>query len=338
LAFVFPASAQDRGLLGDWEVVTTGFAFVGSGTRYMDLSIEEEDGEFKAYIFTGPAPLRVNGKEFEVDLEWNSGFDVEYLSTFKGSLQDDGTLKGATLHHGATSFTGREWKDGTITATRAEPPPDLEGLEPNPVDFTGVWRLASGLGPVSNFIYSMTERGQAIIDDYLEMDNPNSRCASPGLVLATDLPYPMEIVHADGYLLIVNGDYVRRVYLDAREFPDSAVSSSFGFSTGEWKGETLVVTTTKLTPSFMSTRGQPVSENAKTIEHFFFDRKGYLHADMWVDDPQNYTRVPHFRRVYDRDFSQSVITKVDCDPYSFFRALDLEGELDTFWERSEYRR
>ena len=339
LALVAPALAQDRGLLGEWEVITTGFSFVGSGTRYMELSIEEQDGEFKAYIFTGPATLRVDGSEFEIDLEWNSGFDVEYVSTFKGTLQDDGTLKGATLHHGATSFTGRAWKDGNFTGTRAEPMPDLENLEPSPVDLSGIWRRAGGLGAVSNFNFSMTERGQGIIDSYLEIDNPNSRCASPGLVLATGLPYPMEIVHADGYILIVHGaDYARRVYTDGREFPDTAVSSSFGFSTGEWKGETLVVTTTKLIPAFLNSRGRPISENATTVEHFYFDSKGYLHADMWVHDPQNYTRVPHLRRVYDRDFSPSVITKVDCDPYTFFRALDLEGDLDEFWERSEYRR
>jgi hypothetical protein len=185
----------------------------------------------------------------------------------------------------------------------------------------------------------MSERGQNILDEYLEMDNANSRCASPGLVLASGLPYPMEILHSNDYIVIVYGaDYARRIYLDDREFPETAASSSLGFSTGEWKGETLVVTSRKLNPAFMSTRGQPVSEDAEVVEHFFFDDKGYLHADMWVHDPQNYTRTPHLRRVYDRDFSPSVITKVDCDPYTFFRALDLEGDLDEFWERSEYRR
>ena len=42
--------------------------------------------------------------------------------------------------------------------------------------------------------------------------------------------------------------------------------------------------------------------------------------------------------VYDRDFSPSVITKIDCDPFTFFRALYLEGELETFWERARFRR
>ena len=93
-----------------------------------------------------------------------------------------------------------------------------------------------------------------------------------------------------------------------------------------------------LNPAFMSARGQPVSADAYTVEHFQFDEKGYLHAGMWLHDPKNYARTPFLRRVYDRNFSPSVITKVDCDPYTFFRAMDLEGDLQTFWDRAQFRR
>ena len=333
------AMAQSNGLVGDWTIVTTGFSSTGNSTSYVHLTIEEQDGDFEAWLYNGTAPIRVDGESFEVDLDWASGFDREYLSTFRGRLNDEGNLEGELTHHGAVSFLGRPWNDGKFTATRSEPEPDLEGLDPQPVDMSGIYNRASGLGAVRKLNFSMTERGQSIIDNYLEMDNANSRCASQGLVLASGLPYPMEILHADGYIVIVYGaDYARRIYLDGREFPDTAVSSSLGFSVGEWKGETLVVTTRNLNPAFMSTRGQPVSADAYTIEHFYYDDQGYLHANMQVHDPINYTRPPKLRRVYDQDFSPSVITKVDCDPYSFFRALALEGQLEEFWNRSALRR
>ena len=333
------ALAQSDGLTGDWTIVTTGFSSTGNSTSYVHLTIEENDGEFEAWLYNGTAPIRVDGESFEVDLDWASGFDREYVSTFRGRLNDEGSLEGDLTHHGAVSFLGRPWNDGKFTATRSEPEPDLEGLDPKPVDMSGVYNRASGLGAVRKLNFSMTERGQGIIDDYLEMDNANSRCASPGLVLASGLPYPMEILHADGYIVIIYGaDYARRIYLDGREFPDTAVSSSLGFSVGEWKGETLVVTSRNLNPAFMSTRGQPVSADAYTIEHFYYDDQGYLHANMQVHDPINYTRTPMLRRVYDQNFSPSVITKVDCDPYSFFRALALEGQLEEFWSRSALRR
>jgi hypothetical protein len=333
------AFSQESGLVGEWTFVTTGFDSLRGGTSYISVSIEENNGQLDAYAYNGPAPLRVNGNYFELDLDWHSGFDVEHLATFKGRLTDDGTLEGEMSNNGENNFLGRPMRDGQFTGTRAKSPAELEELAPEPADFSGIWNRAFGLGAVRKIRFAMTDRGQRIIDSYLEMDNANSRCASPGLVLASGLPYPMEILHTDDYIVIIYAaDYVRRIYLDGREFPDTETSSSFGFSTGEWKGETLVVTTTMLNPAFMSTRGQPVSADAYTVEHFYFDDKGYLHGDMWLHDPVNYTRPPYLRRVYDRDFSPSVITKVDCDPYSFFRALYLEGELETLWDRARYRR
>lgn len=332
-------AAQEHEFVGDWVIVTTGFAFVGGTTSYVNLSVEETKDGLRAFVYNGPVPLRVDDDAFEFDLDWASGFDEEYVSTFKGSLNENGSLSGELTHNGATNFLGRPWADGTFSGSRAEPQPDLEGLPPQPVDMTGVYNRASGLWAVRKLEFAMTPRGQDIIDNYLEMDNANSRCASPGLVLASGLPYPMEILHADGYIVIVYGaDYARRIYLDDREFPETGTSSSLGFSRGEWKGETLVVTTTRLNPAFMSTRGQPVSENAYTVEHFWFDDRGYLHGDMWLHDPVNYERPPYLRRVYDQNFNPTVITKVDCDPYSFFRALALEGQLEEFWERAPFRR
>jgi hypothetical protein len=333
------ASSQENWLVGEWTFVATGFDSLRGGTSYVNVSIEERNGQLQAYAYNGPAPLRVIGNEFELDLDWHSGFDVEHLATFKGHLKENGSIAGEMSNNGENNFLGRPMRNGQFTATKAKSNSDLEGLAPEPVDFSGVWNRAFGLGPVRKIRFAMTDRGQNIIDSYLELDNANSRCASPGLVLASGLPYPMEILHTENYIVIVYAaDYVRRIYLDGREFPDTETSSSFGFSTGEWKGETLVVTTTMLNPAFMSTRGQPVSADAYTVEHFYFDEKGYLHADMWLHDPANYLRPPYLRRVYDRDFSPSVITKVDCDPYSFFRALYLEGELESLWQRAPYRR
>jgi len=339
LSQVSGVQAQNSDFVGDWEIVTTGFSFVGTATSYAIVTIEENDGELQAFIYNGPAPIRVDGEEFELDLDWRSGFDLEFVSTFKGRMNPNGTLEGDLLHHGAKNFLGRPRPDGKFTGTRQAPRPDLDGLAPDPVDMSGVYNRAGGLGSVGKIKFSMTARGQQILDTYLEMDNANTRCASPGLVLASGLPYPMEIVHSESYILLVYGaDYARRVYLDDREFPETASSSSLGFSRGEWKGDTLVVTTDRLNPAFMSSRGQPVSADAQTVEHFYFDDRGYLHGDMWLHDPVNYTRPPQLRRVYDQDFNPTVVTKVDCDPYSFFRALALEGQLQEFWDRAEYRR
>lgn len=334
-----PVIYADAGdLVGDWRLETTGFAF-GGATSQVHLKIEESGDGLAAYIYGGPVPIRMDGDAFEIDMDWATGFDTVHLSTFRGQLNDDGTMSGEVDHNDDRNFLGDEMRGGQFSGTREGVRQIVEGTPPDPVDLGGVWNRAFGLGAVRKLNYAMTDAGQSIIDGYNEMDNANSRCASMGLVMASGMPYPMEIMPSEDHILIVYGaDYVRRVYMDGREFPDTESSSSLGFSSGEWVGDTLVIKTTKLNPSFMSTRGQPVSADAYTIEHFYLDRRGYLHADMWLHDTANYSRPPHLRRVMDRDFTPRVITKVGCDPYTFFRSLYLDGNLEEFWNRAELRR
>ena len=97
-----------------------------------------------------------------------------------------------------------EWeRDPTLAQLR----PDLDALEPDPVDMSGVWNRASGLWGINKIHFSMTGQGQSTLDNYLEMDNANSRCASPGLVLATGLPYPLRVRHRPGWPI---GESIRR--------------------------------------------------------------------------------------------------------------------------------
>ena len=337
-AAAFPGFAVAQDLAGEWHIETTGFAF-GGATSHVHLSVVEAGDGLEAYIYGGPVALRVDGDAFEIDLDWATPFDTTHLSTFRGQKNADGTLAGVVDHNNDRNFLGDEMRGGRFTGERETPRTVEAGTPPDPVDLSGVWNRGFGMGAVRKLDYAMTAGGQAVLDGYKEMDNANSRCASMGLVMASGMPYPMEIMPADGFILIVYGaDYVRRVYLDGREFPDSETSSSLGFSQGEWVGDTLVIKTTHLNPAFMSTRGQPVSADAHTIEHFYLDDKGYLHADMWIHDPDNYERPPYLRRVMDRDFTPRVITKIGCDPYTFFRALYLDGNLEEFWGRSEKRR
>jgi len=343
LALIAGPAATAQDLAGQWEIEASGFAFGGAPAPIV-LSVEagadtDDSDAFQAYIYNGPVPLRIDGNDFEIDMDWATPFDTTHLSTLRGRITEAGTLEGVVDHNGDNNFLGAPMQGGPFSGVRTKPRVVDDQAAPAPVDLSGVWNRAFGLWPVRKLDYAMTPAGQAVIDDYEEMDNPNSRCAPMGLVMAAGMPYPMEIINAGSHIAIVYGaDYVRRVYLDDREFPDTATQSSLGFSTGIWHGDTLVVKTSKLTPAFMSTRGQPVSEDAYTIEHFYIDDKGYLHADTWLHDAANYTRPPYIRRVLDRDFSPNVITKVGCDPYSFFRALYLDGNLEQFWDRSDFRR
>lgn len=340
VALLAPGAVNpDDRLFGEWTVVTTGIPAVPRGDVYVHLTIEKQDGEPVAYIYNGPVPVRIDGSQFEVDFDWASGFDKEFLSTFRGRINESGQLEGDFLNHGAARFTRDILADGKFTATRTKDFGKAANLPPSPVDLSGIYRRGRNRWSVEKLTYAMTPRGQQIIDNYLEMDNPNTRCAAPGLVMTSGLPFALEILHKDDYILMIYGaDDVRRIYLDGRDFPDSGSDSMLGFSTGEWQGETLVITTRHLSPAFMSTLGQPISADATTIEHFYLDSDGYLHGDMWIHDPINYSRPPYLLRTYERSPAQTVVSKFDCDPYSFFRSLAQDDQLELFWSRSALRR
>jgi hypothetical protein len=72
-----------------------------------------------------------------------------------------------------------------------------------------------------------------------------------------------------------------------------------------------------------------------TLEHFYPDAEGFLHGDMWLHDPKDYTRPPYLLRTYARVLAQSVISKFDCAPCSFFRVLALDGQLEEFRRRGD---
>lgn len=61
----------------------------------------------------------------------------------------------------------------------------------------------------------------------------------------------------------------RVIWTDGRDHPPESEPHTFqGFSTGIWEGDTLVVTTTHLKPSFVRRNGIPMSDKATMVERF----------------------------------------------------------------------
>lgn len=87
---------------------------------------------------------------------------------------------------------------------------------------------------------------------------------------------------------------VRTIWMDGRPHPpEYAQHKAMGFSTGEWIGQTLKVTTTHLKEGWLRRNGVARSWNAKVTEHFV--RHGnILTWSVYVDDPA-YLEEPFFR-------------------------------------------
>lgn len=77
----------------------------------------------------------------------------------------------------------------------------------------------------------------------------------------------------------------RTIWMDGRPHPGAIAEHTFaGFSTGEWVGNTLKVTTTHMKTAFINRNGVPSSYRATMVE-FFSRHDDRLSHFTWIDDP-----------------------------------------------------
>jgi hypothetical protein len=152
-------------------------------------------------------------------------------------------------------------------------------------------------------------------------------------------PYPLEIVQNDKQVTILYESFheVRRIWLDGRPYPESVPPRAMGYSLGHWEGSTLVVETKMLTAGYVDLGGQPLSENSRVVERMSLSADGNsLRSELTLYDAENYRRPITRHRSWRRE-PELAILEYDCDPYPFFRGLEIEGVLEQYWQRMRQR-
>jgi hypothetical protein len=123
-----------------------------------------------------------------------------------------------------------------------------------------------------------------------------------GFPLAGLLSEPIKIVQAPKLTMVVYeaGNVYRQIHTDGRKLPEEVnLPSFYGYSTGHWEGDTLVVESAGFNDKFpLDTMGHPRSESLRTIERFRRRDFGHLDYEITFDDPKMYTkpftvRIPH---------------------------------------------
>src|SRR5215467_9101288 len=76
-------------------------------------------------------------------------------------------------------------------------------------------------------------------------DIPSARCLPLGPLLAHTYLDPRKVVQVPGLLLILNerDSMYRQIFTDGRPLPQDPSPSWYGYSSGQWSGDTLVVET-----------------------------------------------------------------------------------------------
>ena len=169
-----------------------------------------------------------------------------------------------------------------------------------PPDIAGEWRLDSaedpGQPPLADYLgLALNEAGRLRADTTPESiwGTPEYQCrphSAPhqwrgvgGARILKDLdPISREIV---GYRLQFMRSLDRPIFMDGRPHPPAWAPHSWsGFSTGEWIGQTLKVTTTHLKDGYLR-RGGPQTSDMLTMTEYITRHDDMLSILQVVDDP-----------------------------------------------------
>ncbi len=117
----------------------------------------------------------------------------------------------------------------------------------------------------------------------------------------------------------------RVVWMDGRPHPSEFAEHTWGgFSTGEWVGNTLKITTTHMKTTFINRNGPPTSYKGVMVE--WIARHGTMLSHLsWIDDPI-YFEEPMVRT---NNYSQSLGQHVG--PATPFETVDELGDKETGW-------
>jgi len=127
-----------------------------------------------------------------------------------------------------------------------------------------------------------------------QKDNPDALCLPMGLMQFHTHGQPRKIVQAkDVIVMIFEANYgLRQIFTDGRPLPGNDPQPWwYGYSIGNWEGDTLVVETTGLRgDEWLDIWGSPLTEKAKVTERFRRVNFGTLEIDVTIDDPKAYTK------------------------------------------------
>lgn len=165
-----------------------------------------------------------------------------------------------------------------ITVTRD---PASKGIFPEAANAELVWRY-----PLTEDAYTRVKNFDAAVDNPLK-----DYCIGKGMPMIMDQPFAMVFTDQGDHILMQMEEFdsVRTIYM-TEDAAAPATASKFGFSTGHWEGETLVVETHRISWPFFSQIGVPQTERSVIVERFTpVDQGSRLEYELVATDPEIFT-------------------------------------------------
>jgi len=126
-----------------------------------------------------------------------------------------------------------------------------------------------------------------------QKDNPDAHCLPMGHMQFHLHPQPRRIVQTEDLMVMIyeGNAGIREIFLDGRPSPDNDPQPWwYGYSRGEWDGDTLVVTTTNFrNDGWLDVNGSPLTEQGIITERFTRTDFGHIEIVITIEDPNAYT-------------------------------------------------
>jgi hypothetical protein len=145
-------------------------------------------------------------------------------------------------------------------------------------------------------------------------DNPDAHCLPLGVMQLHTHGQPRKMIQTPGLVMIVYeaNSGLRQIFTDGRSLPKDPEPWWYGYSTGRWDGDTLVVESSNFRDlGWLDVEGSPLTESGKIIERFRRPDYGHLEIEVTIDDPKAYTR-PWTVTVYQRILPDTELIEFVC--------------------------
>jgi hypothetical protein len=145
-------------------------------------------------------------------------------------------------------------------------------------------------------------------------DNPDAHCLPLGIMQLHTHSQPRKMVQTPGVIAILYeaNAGIRQIFTDGRPLPQDPEPWWFGYSTGHWDADTLVVESSGFRDlGWLDVEGSPLTSSGKIIERYRRPDYGHLEIEVTIDDPKAYTK-PWTVTVYQRVMLDTELIEFVC--------------------------
>jgi hypothetical protein len=149
-------------------------------------------------------------------------------------------------------------------------------------------------------------------------DDPEVKCFMPGVPRANYMPYPLQIFHSDGRMLIAYQFAGAARIVNLGEAQPSAIDSWMGVSNAHWEGDTLVVDVSGFNgQAWLDRAGNHASEGLHVVERYAFAGPDAIDYSATLEDPKTFSRAwsMHFRLHRSPD-PRAQLMEYKCVPFT----------------------